>query len=293
MRLETHPNIVVREWRDRRILAAIRFVDATTGGNIRQPLQLQTQTNRFRTRFVRNLSGHYVLTAAPGFETYSQTLNLNDLTTVPASTPLTIEISDPSGQYLPRQFSLSLPRDPSTDSASTANENSLFQPVRIALYPSANAPVNPGWAVLRATVVNAATSERLPYAVVVVSAATSLPTDGPVIAQTDWRGEALIAVPGIPITTWSTEPDDDEATSSPVTTTDVEATIEVIFDPSLTPIPEAADFTQLSNPNPDYIPDPEQLNNSRSSLLIGTVPFTLASGRDVSHRLAIALSSVP
>lgn len=292
MNLEVTPNIVVREWRDRRMIAALRFVDATTGGSIRQPLQLQTPPSRPPSRFVRNLSGHYVLMAAPGFERYSQTFYLEDLAAPPPSTAIDIEITDPSGQYLSRQFSLPIPRDPSPDPTSVNSESSLFQPVRIALYPSTNARVNPGWAVLRTTVVNAATNNRLPWAIVVVSAPAILSAETPIVAQADWRGEVLIAVPGIPITTWVTGPDDGPG-PAPVTTTEVEATLEVVVDPAVTPIPDAADFTQLADPNPDYFPNPEQRNANRSGLLVGSVPFTLASGRDLSHRLVVNLSVVP
>ncbi|MGB3291654.1 MAG: hypothetical protein WBB01_01540 [Phormidesmis sp.] len=296
MNLEMSPDIVVREWRDRRIIAALRFIDATTGGSIRQPLQLQIQLqappSRPPSRFVRNLSGHYVLMEAPGFESYSQTFNLDDLAAPPPITAINIGINDPSGQYLSRQFSLPVPRDPAIDPASATGESSLFQPVRIALYPSTNAPVNPGWAVLRTTVVNIATNERLPWAIVVVSAPAILPADTPIVAQSDWRGEALIGVPGIPITTWATGSGDGPG-SPPVTTTEVEATLEVVFDPVVIPIPEAADFTRLVDPNPDYSPNPEQLNANRSGLLVGSVPFTLASGRDLSHRLAVTLAAVP
>ncbi len=280
-------SVAVREWRDRRIVAALRFVDATTGSSIRQSLRLQAPNSRSLSRFVRNLSGHYVLMEAPGFEDYSETFNLNELAISPANQNLTIDVSDPSGQYLPRQFSLSLPRNAAIDLASVTAETSLFQPVRIALYPSSNAQVNPGWAVLRATVVNAITNQRLPWALVIAT------TNGTTtLSQADWRGEALIAVPGIPITTWAT--DAGEGTGPPpVTATEVEATLDVVFDPTLTTIPESADFSQLIDPNPNFRPDPDRLNSRRSGLQIGSRALRLASGRDLSYRLAVTLSAVP
>lgn len=283
--------VVVREWRDRRIIAALRFVDATTGGSIRQPLQLQTPlqapSSRSLSRFVRNLSGHYVLMETPRFEDYSETFNLDELAVTPANQTLTIEVSDPSGQYLPRQFSLSRPRNPAIDPASVVAETSLFQPVRVALYPSPNARVNPGWAVLRATVVNAITNQRLPWALVITT------TNGTtMLTQADWRGEALIAVPGIPITTWATGAGEGTG-PPPVTATEVDATLEVVFDPALTTMPESADFSQLIDPNPNFRPDPDRLNTRRSGLLLGSVSLRLASGRDFSYRLAVTLSAVP
>lgn len=289
------PTVVVREWRDRRMVAAFRFVDATTGGSIRQPLQLQTPVqapnsrslSRSLSRFVRNLSGHYVLMETPGFEDYSETFTLDELAVTPATQMLTIAVSDPSGQYLPRQFSLSLPRNAAIDPASVRAETSLFQPARVALYPSPNARVNPGWAVLRAAVVNATTRERLPWAL--VTATTNGTTT---LTQADWRGEALIAVPGIPITTWATGAGGG-AGPPPVTATEVEATLEVVFDPALTPIPESADFAQVRDPNTNFLPDPDRLNTRRSGLLVGSVALFLASGRDLAYRLAVTLSAVP
>jgi hypothetical protein len=278
----TRKNVAVREWQDRRLVAALQFVDATTGASIRQPLQLQARSAR--SQFVRNLSGHYVLMTTPGFEDYSQTFDLNELATTLANRVLTIDVTDPSGQYLPRQCSLSLPRNSAIDPASVAAETSLFQPVRIALYPSASAPVSPGWAVLRATVVNALTSERLPWALVVAT------TDGTTaLAQADWRGEALIAIPGIPITTWSTG----AGPTAPVTVTEVEATLEVVFDPALATIAESADFAQLKDPNANFHPDPDRLNDRRSGLQVGAIALPLASGRHLSYRLAVTLSPVP
>lgn len=285
------PSVVVREWRDRRMVAALRFVDATTGGSVRQPLALrtplQTPNSRPLSRFVRNLSGHYVLIETPGFEDYSETFNLDELAATPTTQALTIEVSDPSGQYLPRQFSLSLPRNAAIDPASVSAGASLFQAVRVDLYLSSNAKVNPGWAVLRATVVNAITNQRLPWALVIAT------TNGTTtLSQADWRGEALIAVPGIPITTWATGAGEGTG-PPPVTATEVDATLEVVFNPALTTIPESADFSQLSDPNPNFRPDPDRLNSRRSGLQVGSRALRLASGRDLSYRLAVTLSAVP
>jgi hypothetical protein len=282
----TRKQVAVREWQDRRLVAALQFVDATTGAKIYQPLQLQASSRPALSRFVRNLSGHYVLMTTPSFEDYSQTFDLNELATIPANQTLAIDIVDPSGQYLPRQFSLSLPRNSAIDPASVAAANSLFQPVRVTLYPASSAPVNPGWAVLRATVVNALTRERLPWALVIATA-----NGAPILAQADWRGEALIAIPGIPITTWATDAIADP--TAPVTATEIDVTLEVVFDPALATIPESADFTQLRDPNPNFRPDPDRLNRRGSGLQVGAIALRLASGRDLSYRLAVTLSPVP
>lgn len=295
--------VAVREWRDRRILAAFRFVDAITGGPVRQALALnllrepipaeigdlfeRSRLGQPLGQFVLNPSGYYVLLSAPGFETYRETFSLDELAAPPANTPFNLAVSDPSGQYLPRLYGFSLPRNPASDSASVASANSLFQPARIPLFPSPAAPTNPGWAVLRATVVNAATNRRLPWALIVATVA-GVPT----LTQADWRGEALIAVPGIPVTTWGSGEGNGEE-PPPVTVTEVPATLEVVFDPVVISLEEGGDFTEISDPNARYRPDPERLNNNRSGLLAGSVTVNLASGRDRAYRLAVTLAPIP
>ncbi len=266
--------LAVREWRDRRIIAALRFVDATTGGNIRQSLQLEAE----RSRFEQNLSGVYVLSATPGFESYVDTFNLESALE-PVATTLDVNIQDPSGRYLPRQFSLSLPRDPASGTPSISREDSLFQPVRIALYPSTTASINPGWAVIRATVLDSA-NHRLPWALVRTEVNGTI-----TLTQADWRGEALIAVPGIPMVTAS----DDELSENP-TTSEFSADLEVVFNPALNFIDEAADFIGLSDPNPNYLPNPEQLNDNRNALQTGSETVMLTSGQDLSLRLVVTLT---
>lgn len=269
----------VREWRDRRVIAGLRFVDATTGGSILQPLRLTAA----RSEFVRNRRGLYVLLSAPGFEEYVDTFNISnaDISNAiePAATVLDISIQDPTGQYLPRQFSLSLPRDANSNPDSVDDEESLFRPVQVALYPSAIAPTSPNWAILRATVLNDA-NQRLPWALIrtTVNAETTL-------TQADWRGEALIAILGIPIVTASS----DESSEDP-STREFSADLEIVFDPTLNTISEDADFLELVDPNPDYRPNPERLDADRGTLQTGTETVMLASGRHRSLRLAVTLT---
>ncbi|MBE9064692.1 hypothetical protein [cf. Phormidesmis sp. LEGE 11477] len=264
---------MVREWRDRRVIAGLRFVDATTGGSILQPLRLAAA----RSEFVQNRRGFYVLLSAPGFENYTNTFDITNAV-APAATVLNINIQDPTGQYLPRQFSLSLPRDADSDLDSVGDE-SLFRPVRVTLYPSAIAPTNPNWAILRTTVLNNA-NQRLPWALIKTTVNTET-----TLTQADWRGEALIAIPGIPIVTASS----DESSEDP-STREFSADLEVVFDPALNTIAEDANFLELVDPNPGYMPNPEQLNADRRTLQTGSETLMLASGRHRSLRLAVTLS---
>src|SRR5207237_1781644 len=77
--------------------------------------------------------------------------------------------------------------------------------------------------------------------------------------MTDARGEALVAVQGIPITTFA------EHDSGSVLETEIAVFLELIFDPAA-PVP----------------PDPDDLENRRGDLTLRTAPATLAAGRMLS-----------
>ena len=77
----------------------------------------------------------------------------------------------------------------------------------------------------------------------------------------DGRGEALVAVPGIPVTTWGED-------AGPVLTTEVEARLEVVFDPASGPVP-----------------DPDDLEARRNELRLKSSTVMLASGRAITVRL--------
>lgn len=265
---------------DRRILAALSCVDAITGSPIRQGITLQAPS----TRISRNQTGHFILSTAPGFADYQNSVYLEDLSNPPTPQPITLSISDASGHYLPRTFTLTLPRNPATDPGSLTSPDSLFSPAQIPLFPSGLLPINPGWAVLRSTVTNSASQQRLPWALIRIE------VDGrQLLAQADHRGEALIAIPGLPITTWATT-NGTPSNPAPVTTRDFTANLTVRFDSAVTPLPANTDFLNFNNPNQTYIPDPDDLNSDRPSLLTGSLTVLIASGRDSPFPLAVSLT---
>jgi hypothetical protein len=79
--------------------------------------------------------------------------------------------------------------------------------------------------------------------------------------MTDRRGEALVAVQGIPSTTF-----DDSA--GPVVATEVAVRLEVVWDP------DAAE-----------LPDPDDLENRRVELMVRSATAMLAAGRVVAIAL--------
>jgi hypothetical protein len=136
---------------------------------------------------------------------------------------------------------------------------SLFLPVDVVLFPAPSAPVGPGWAVVHATVAGDTPSSRLAGALIRVVRVE----DGVHLASglSDSRGEALIAVAGIPVTTWTHG-------SGSVVTTSVDVTLEVIHDPDA-----------------GELPDPYDLEKRRATLTVRTRAATLTSGRDISRTL--------
>jgi len=231
---------------DRRVLGGVRFVDAVTG----LPVSRMLKVSAPNVRWIRNRSGDYVVALAPGLGAHTAAF-----VAPPAAPPLgnvavAITVSDPLGEYLPRRAVVTLPRDP--DPAHAAQGGSLFRPVGVPLYPAPVAPTAPGWAVVRVTVRGATPESRLPGALLrVVQDGTER-----VLARglADARGEALVAVPGIPVTTFSAGP-------GPVLATQVAAHLQV--------------FAPAAGADPS---DPDELETQP---VLKSAPVQLASGRSL------------
>jgi hypothetical protein len=169
----------------------------------------------------------------------------------------------------------------------------VFKTVDVALYPSPTAATASGWAVIRATVLAAAATpgerpRRLPWAWIRV-VREAIGSNGflpaPAFALADWRGEALIAVAGLPVTTWD---------GSSTLAAQVSVRLEVVFDARLTPLPEQIDWLHFRDPNAGYLPNPDLLNGPDPQLQDGRInAYRLASGRDSPDRLEVNLIARP
>jgi hypothetical protein len=146
----------------------------------------------------RNLAGLFVITRADGLEKYTSTF---DLSTLPpgdvkpdGSITVSGEVHDPTGSYLPRAFTLKLPRNATAGLPHPAN--SLFDPAEIPLLPAPSAKVMAGWAQVRVTV-KRLNGEAFPNVLVRIK---SVP-DGRILARgmSDTRGEGLVAISGLPL----------------------------------------------------------------------------------------------
>lgn len=261
---------MTRDSLDMRVLGAIRFVDAIVGTPILDPLVVTADDG---VRIIRNRSGLYVIAEAPGAAVYTATVRLPEPPAPPlpppvASVTVTLSVVDPTGRYLPRRATIAVPRDP--DPANAAQATSLFQALDRALFPSPTARAREGWATLRISVKRTGTDIGLPFAYLRVRR-TSNDT---LLARgmADERGEALVGVPGIPVTTWSS------GSGGAVTTSSLDARLVAYFD--------AAAF----DPATATYPDPDQLDASFATLPHSAdVDLALTSGHEVTCRIDVTL----
>jgi hypothetical protein len=219
--------------------------------------------------------------SAPGLRAYTE--SFQEQPGPPAASALAIKsvlvelnVSDPSFQYMPRRSSINLPRDP--DPAKADKADSLFKPVEVPLFLSPSAGIAPGWSIIRATVKEKGTNRLLPWSLLRVM------SDGPTprllaMGLADNRGEALVAVPGIPITTFG-------ETEADVVAKEIDTTLEVVFDVDVEKIDSLEALNLREDPNKGYIPDPDQLKSRKAS---DSFKFKLASGRARAETLLVDL----
>ena len=248
---------MILEHVDRRVLGAVRFVDGATGVTVQDALVVTAPA----VRWIRNRLGWYVIADAPGLAAHTDAFLAPPPAPPLETVVVTMTVRDPSGRYLARRHTLRLPRDP--DPAHADASGSLFRPIDVALFstPATRPPV--GWAVVRASVTVAGTGAPIAGALVRVVRTS----DARHLASglTDDRGEAIVPVPGIPITTSDDGP-------GPVVATEIEVTLEAIVDPA------ASD-----------VPDPDDLEARRAALVVTTASAMLASRRVLVTSFAVTL----
>ncbi len=259
------------EWR---VLGALRPVDATTGATVRGPLQVAGEG----ARILRNRSGLYVIHAWPALAAHTAAFEAPPALPAVGSQPLALTLHDPAGRYLPRRATLALPRDPQADGA-----DALFTAAAIPLYPAATAALGTNWCALRVSLSDAASGDALGGALLRVVVGP-LAAGAQVLARglSDWRGEALVAVAGVPVTTWS---EDEDA----VVATHVAATLEAVFDPeSGTRTPLAA---VRAGRAPATLPlvDPDGLEARRGALPAAQVDVELRARASLTLNLGLDL----
>ncbi|RMH31333.1 MAG: hypothetical protein D6690_16775 [Nitrospirae bacterium] len=242
---------------DRRVLGAIRFLDATTYTPLVRDLILSSPV----ATFLRNRRSLYVLSAVHTLESHG-----NAFPAPPASPPIgsvsvELAVRDPQEMYLPRRCRLHLPRNP--DPAAAGQPGSFFHAIDIPLYPAPTAKTSHNWVSLYASVMQAGTGNPLVGALLRVIRRH----DSQILARglTDTRGEALVAVSGIPVTTW------DEGTAT-VLTSEVPVTVEAIVDPHAGPVA-----------------DPDDIETRRDTLPLNAIDVTVAARRRLAIQIPVTV----
>jgi len=192
---------------EQRVLGALRLIDRVTQMPLTRPLHIGSS----KASLVRNARGYYVVNQAHGLENH--VASFQKLPAAPAleSKTYRFEIIDPLGRYLPRLLDLRLPRDP--DPTHAADAGSLFRPVDVAMYPASIAPLSHNWSTLRISVARASNHAPVRGALLrVIDAA-----DDRLLASgiSDPQGEALVIVPGVPITKFADEENDGDGIGEP------------------------------------------------------------------------------
>jgi hypothetical protein len=266
--------LVIRELErtETRVLGALRCVDATTGAPADAPLLVTVAQARVR----RNRSGLFVIVGAEALADHESAFPAPPNTPAPGTVALTARIEDPSGRYLPRLAALALPRDPAPANAAAAD--SLFRPIDVPLFPASGAPLGANWSVLRVTARNGASGDALGGALVIVSNAGGTLARG----LTDWRGEALVPVPGVPVTTWSED-------AGVVVVSEITAQAQLVFDPATGTRVSAADLTTGRAPANPPVVNPTLLEAGRNTLPNTSQAVQLAAGRSRSLSFLLAL----
>ena len=262
---------------ERRVLGALRCVDATTGAPLEQVLRVEAPAG---ARILRNRSGLLVIHGWSALEHHTGAFARQPDDVPVGSLTLMLTVSDPLGHYLPRLVRVELPRD--ADPANAAQPGSLFRPMVVPMYPSAAGRVGANWASVSVSVFELGSGDALGGVLLRVVAAGAVRALG----LSDWRGEALVPVAGIPVTTWSSEPGD-------VVVTQIPAELQAVADPaSVTRTPQSV---LQAGRAPASLPlvDPAAIETARAGLPQASVPVSLAAGRPLHVSLGVDLPDLP
>jgi len=192
------------EFIDQRYLGALKCVDRATGFHLNRALRVSAAD----LSFIRNRSNLYVIKQASGLQQHSASFEQTPTTPLPGTLPFNVSISDPLDQYLPRTIEIALPRD--TDPANSGNADSVFNPVNVDLYAAPNARVMANWSTVRVAVIRQESGAgNLPVAGSLLRVIRN--SDDQILSSgiSDLRGEALVIVPGIPITQFADDEDEE------------------------------------------------------------------------------------
>ena len=178
---------------DLRVWAALRPIDAVTRQPITSPIRVSGdgqvwKPNRIGLSVLHGL--HRPTAQREQFAEYEQTFDAPSAVTPAVDVAVTLE--DPRGVLLPRRVHITLPRP---DTAAPGVMPPLFEAIDVPLYPAPHAPLAAPWAVVRVSV------SRDGQAAAGCALTVHEPGDATRVlgrGQSDERGEAVVAVVGVP-----------------------------------------------------------------------------------------------
>jgi hypothetical protein len=258
---------------EHRVLGALRCVDATTGAPLEQALRVEAPAG---ARIQRNRSGLLVIRDWQPLAHHAGAFNSAPGDVPLGSLALTFTVSDPLGHYLPRLVRVDLPRD--ADPANAGQPDSLFRPLTVPMYPSAAGRVGSNWAGLSVSVFELGSGDVLGGVLLRVVVAGAVRARG----LSDWRGEALVPVAGIPVTTWSTGPGN-------VVVTQIQAELQAVADPARVTRHRPATVQLGRAPKVLPLVDPVAIEAASAGLPQASALISLAAGRPLHVSLGVNL----
>ncbi len=236
---------------DRRLFAALRFTHGVTGSPVQRALRIDAPG----LVLARNLSGWTLVREAVGSGGYTQAFDGPPKLAAQRDYPC--RVSDPAGEFLPRSFTLRLPRPtPGIDDDPVAAVDAARTPIELPLLPAAALSAAPAWALLRLAVHIAGSDPPRGLANVWIEARPQVPGKALRLAQTDAAGEALIVVADVgPI-----------VGAAPLST-QFGLELTLLLDPALVRAAPTTDAEQRALP----VPDPATLPARRAASRVETV----------------------
>jgi hypothetical protein len=180
---------VTRAVSERRIFAALEFVDALTQARVRSPLRVDCED----ARLVQQSSGLWVVlevgpALSPELRRHADSFDAMPSTPGAMTERIRVRVADPNAGYLSTEADVPLPR--SRDSAAA---DSIMKTQQILLWRSPAAGMHSGWTVADVRVTAASD-------VPLVGARVDLDSrSGPVTSLTDANGEAVLALVDQPL----------------------------------------------------------------------------------------------
>jgi hypothetical protein len=257
------------EYADRRALAALVFVDAL-GARVFSPVAVTAPP---RVRLLHKRPGEIVVMEVPDLATH------DTFAIPPDDTPLggvavQLDIRPAARGLGARRYELSLPRNPVP--AMPLPAASLFRPIEIPLLPAPGATPTGLVAALSVTLRRADDGRRIEGALLRL-----LPDGGRPVARalTDAAGEALLLVPGVPI-----------SIAGPAATVlhDLGATLDAIIDPALARFhrDDALDAARAAaaRRSTGFV-NPDDLETRLAASATPAMPVRIAAGRTRTAQL--------